>query len=531
MAHLSEPHNKRSTFRMLFKQIGALLILLGYLLGLPLVVSLLYGEIYSATGFLGSALIALGLGYGLNKGFDSAAEPLSRHALVIAALGWLSISLVGALPFFIIAHITPPEVMQTFVPAGADYSSSILFFKNPLHAFFESMSGFAAVGLTLSVHEPSLSKGLLFYRSLTQWVGGLGFIVLGLAVLELSSGKGAHLLYGSESSAEKLRPTIIGTVRSMLTIYTGLTLFCTLYLIIGSALILPDYSILKNIFDSVNHAMTGMSTAGFSTLDKSIGSYNSRKMEILYLLPMIMGALSFMFYFSIFYERDWKQLWQNIQTRAIIIGCVGGSLVLSLLLWHSNTLAAPFYEGIFQYVSALTTTGWGTSDVTVWDDTSTIFMITTAFFVGGAAGSTAGGLKINRLLFILKGLQWHVRKHFVSGNSILITKFGKDRLLPEEMNEKLASAATFAFIYLLLILIGSMITNHLMLEKYTLSDALFESASALANIGLSSGITHPSMSPVLEVTYIIQMWAGRLEIIPLLVLLRIIFWGTNPSVN
>jgi trk system potassium uptake protein TrkH len=153
-----------------------------------------------------------------------------------------------------------------------------------------------------------------------------------------------------------------------------------------------------------------------------------------------------------------------------------------------------------------------------------------AMVIGGAAGATVGGIKIIRVLLIFKGLVWNVTNFFSSENSIKVVNFNEKRLLPDEMNKELASAATFSFIYLLFVLISTLITYYLMGSNFTITDALFESASAQGTVGLSCGITNPDMSPVLEITYIIQMWAGRLEIIPVLVLFRTIMFGTKPKV-
>ena len=523
-------NTKFDTFKMILRQIAGLLIILSYTMVLPLLVSLIYSEFYSAFGFLFSGIISYLFGFMLRKNIKTTIEPLNRHALIIAAVGWLSIAVMGALPFIIIAYATPAEVAQGFVPAFADYQSSLLYFRNPLHALFESMSGFTTTGLTMAVHEPSIGKGLLFYRSFSQWIGGAGFIVLALAVLNQSSGKVAFLLYGAESSGERLRPTIIDTARSIWKIYLGVTLFSFVYLVIGTYLILPDYSLTENIFDSINHAMTGQSTGGFSTLDDSIAGYNSKAMDMLYLLPMLLGAFSLPFYFRIIYEKEFKQFYKNLQTRSIIIACIFGGIILSVLLLRSGVTSEPFRVGIFQFISAITTTGWQTSDVHIWDAASVTFIVMGAMIVGGAAGATVGGIKIIRVLLIIKGLLWHINSFFSSENTIKIVKFNDKRLLPDEMNKELAATATFSFVYLLFVLISTFITYFFMGAGFTITDALFESASAQGTVGLSCGITNPEMSPVLEVTYIIQMWAGRLEIIPILILFRAILLGTKPKV-
>lgn len=523
-------NNRYSTFKMIFRQIGGLLIILGFTMIVPLIVSLIYSEYYSAIGFLLSGLICFLSGFILYNKIKIASEPLNRHALIIAAMGWLSIAIMGALPFIIIAYITPADVVQQFVPAFADYHSSILNFKNPLHALFESMSGFTTTGLTMAIHEPSIGKGLLFYRSFSQWIGGAGFIVLALAVLNQSSGKVAFLLYGAESSGERLRPTIMETARSIWKIYVGITLFSFIYLVVGTYFILPDYYLNEIIFDSINHAMTGQSTGGFSTLDDSIAGYNSPKMEILLLLPMILGALSLPFYFKVFHDKDIKHFWKNLQTRSVLLACVFGGIILSFMLMKSGAISEPFRVGIFQFISALTTTGWQTSDVHIWDAASVAFIVMGAMIVGGAAGATVGGIKIIRVMLIFKGLIWHINRFFSSENTINVVKFNDKRLLPDEMNKELAATATFSFIYLLFVLISTFITYYLMEPHYSITDALFESASAQGTVGLSCGITNPEMSPVLEIIYIIQMWAGRLEIMPVLILFRTVFLGTKPKV-
>ena len=292
---------------------------------------------------------------------------------------------MGSIPFILIALITPETVSNNYIPTGADYQiSSLVFFKNPLHSFFESMSAFTTTGLTMAVHEPSIGKGLLFYRSIAQWVGGAGFIIMALAIFRSTSGRSAILLYGSEATGEKLRPKIIETTRAIWKVYLILTLFSAIYLFIGTLLILPDYPISENLFDSINHAMTGQSTGGFSTLDDSIAGYHSAGMEILYLLPMILGAFSIPFYFKVIYEQKFSMLWKDVQTRSLIIAFIAGSIVQSFLLYKSEVISQPVREGVFQFVSAMSTTGWQTSNIVGWDWVSAVFIISFAMFTGGA---------------------------------------------------------------------------------------------------------------------------------------------------
>ena len=311
------------SYKITLKPIGSLLIVLSIVTAIPAVVAAIYSEWYSLAGFLLSGFLIFMVGSELYERFSKADDPQYKHVLVIVASGWLAATLFGSLPFFITAIITPLEVMNRFIPEGAGYSvSSILYFKNPLHCFFESMSAYTTTGLSMAVHEPSIGKSLLFYRSFSQWIGGAGFVVTALAVLKNISGGSALLLYGSESTGIKLLPQIRQTTKAIWKVYVLLTAFSAIYLMIGTKIILPHYPLQENIFDSVNHAMAGQSTGGFSTLDDSIATYNSVKMDILYLLPMIIGAFSLPFFYKVIFERKFNEIWKDIQTRSLVLNIV-----------------------------------------------------------------------------------------------------------------------------------------------------------------------------------------------------------------
>ncbi|MBI1222391.1 MAG: TrkH family potassium uptake protein [Bacteroidetes bacterium] len=496
----------------------------------PALVALVYQEWYSLIGFLISGIFTTGSGYAIYRFLGITADPQHKHSLAIAALGWFMIITLGSLPYLAIAHLTPVHVMREFVPDGFDYESSLINFRNPLHALFESTSAFTTTGLTMAYHEPSVGKAILFYRSFSQWVGGAGFIVMALAIFKQLPGQGAVLLYGSEASGTKLRTNVIHTARAIWKVYLLLTAIMFLYLAIGTYFILPDYPISENLFDAINHAMCGQSTGGFSTLDDSIAGYGSMEMEVLLILPMLLGGLSIPFFFRLLFQGGVSELWRDMQTRSIILASLLGGITLSLFLMHSGIVSNAYREGVFQFISAITTTGWQTSNISGWDDLSILFIVVTAMVVGGSAGGTVGGIKIIRALILQKGLRWYVAKIFLPRHAIKSVKFNKRILLPQEMHSELANAGIFTLIYLLFVFVSTMFTLYYMGSGYSLADAIFESASAQGTVGLSTGITDPGMSWVLEGVYIVQMWAGRIEIIPLLVLLRVVLFGTKPRI-
>lgn len=520
---------KYKTHKIVLKQVGSLMILLGFIEIIPSFVSSIYREWYSAGGFLLSGFLTVFTGYLIHKACKDADEPRSNQALILVAFVWLALTLVGGLPFFIIAYITPVQVMNSFIPEHANYTfSSLVYFKNPLHCFFESMSAFTTTGLSIVVHEPSVGKGVLFYRCFAQWVGGAGFIVMVLAVFKQTSGRSAVLLYGSEAIGTKLRPRVIETARAIWKVYLYVTLFSAIYLFVGTYIILPNYPLGENIFDSINHAMAGQSTGGFSTLDDSIATYNSPYMDMLYLLPMILGTFSLPFFYKVIYEKKFNEFWKDIQTRSLIIAFILGSVIQSLLLVKANVVPNPVREGIFQFVSGMSTTGWQTSNIGVWDWKSIVFIVAFGMFIGGASGATVGGIKMIRALLLAKGLRWQITKTFFSERTIKTIRFNGKSLIPETMNEEFTKAASIAILFFLLIIVSTIVSTFFIGNSFDFSDALFESTSAQATVGLSAGITDPSMSPVLEAIYIFQMWAGRLEVIPVFAFMRAIFLGTNP---
>jgi len=520
--------------KTVLRDIGALQVLIGGLMLIPLLVSLLYQEWYSAVAFLiagGVTALAGGVAYKL---CEDAPEPKRYHAMIVASLGWLVTAALGALPFIIAAYITPPAVLESFVPAGASYQSSLLNFQNVLHAFFESMSGYTTTGLTMSVHEPSVGHGFLWYRSQMQWIGGAGMVVLSLAILRQPHGTAGISLYQSEARNEKLRPSITGTARSIWKIYVGITALVAVYLAAATFLVNPGYGIEQTIFDAVNHAMTGQSTGGFSTLDNSIAGYGSYVMELVHIPAMITGAISIPVYYGALSERNIRSFTRDPQVRVLfgmfVVGVIG--LTAFLARWvgvpyngdpigYIGRVATSqaFRDGLFQFISAQTTTGWQTSAIGDWSNGAVMFIVFGAMLLGGCAGATVGGIKILRGYIIARGISWEVSRVFLPGHAIDDLRIGQQIFTADEANDEIRAATTFAFAYLILLVVSLFVLLAVLPSDFTLADAIFEVATAQGTVGLSSGITGPNMPITAEILSIIQMWMGRLEIIPVLVLI------------
>jgi trk system potassium uptake protein len=511
--------------RIVIRDVGALQMLLSAALLLPLLVSLIYGEFHTALAFLISGAIIVTAGALAFYTCRDAGEPERHHAMLIAGAGWLVSAAFGSLPFLLAAWWTPAAVMQTFIPAGETYASSLLYFRNPLHAFFESMSAFTTTGLTMAVHEPSLGHGLLFYRSVSQWIGGVGVIVLSLAIIPRPRAVGGLELYQSETAGMKLRPSILGTARVIWKIYSAITLLLIAFLFIATVVILPDYGVGRSLFNAINHAMTGIATGGFSTLDESIAGYGSYAMEIVHVPPMILGVIAIPLYYTFLRQRKLHVFWRDPQFRLMLLLFVTITPLLVLFLIGTTAVGDPIREGLFQVISGVSGTGWQTSNIGGWRSSAILLLAAGTMIVGGAAGSTSGGFKLIRAYILLRAITWRVRKVFLHPSAIVPFRVGSRQLPSSAMQREVSDAAVFSFLYLLVLGASLLIVVHLAPPQFTAAQAIFESISAQGTVGLSTGITDPAMPVTIELVFIFQMWIGRLEIFPVIILLRaMILW-------
>lgn len=511
--------NRWRNTRIVLRDAGALVALSGALMLLPLLVSLVSGEYFSVASFAIAAAVTAWAGSLTYRACRDAPEPSRRHAMLIAATGWLACACFGALPYLIAGHITADEAARALSIDGGSSPSSLVYFRNPLHALFESMSGFTTTGLSMAVHEPTLGYGLLFYRSLTQWVGGAGVIVLSLAIIPRPQINGVLELYQSETAGMKVRPGILGTARAIWSVYLGLTLLAAAFLAIATFVFVPDMGLIEGVFHAVNHAMTGLATGGFSTLDDSIAGYRSYAMEMAHLAPMLIGAIALPLHYKFVRGRRWGILWRDPQFRLLCLMCLGGAPLLSALLRGNPGVPDPVREGIFQFVSGLTGTGWQTSNIAVWNSGSLLVMAWCAMFVSGSAGSTVGGVKLIRAYLVGRAVIRQVHRIFLPQGSVLPFRVGERNLSAADAHREVADAASFCLLYAVILMASVLATAQVLGDQFSLGAIMFECSSAQGTVGLSSGITDPGMPALIEALFILQMWVGRLEIFPVLILL------------
>jgi trk system potassium uptake protein TrkH len=504
--------NSLQTLSTVFHFLGSILLLLGILLLLPLIVVILDGETEQGPETLlaflvaGAAAIAAGL---LWKGIFPAGDLGEVQAILICSLGWIICSAIGAIPFVI--------------GMNAGY----------LDAFFETMSGFTTTGITMFTGLEKLPKSILLWRSFTQWLGGLGILTFFLAVT--FGRRGAYRLFGAEShkiDVARPVPGLANTLRILWTIYGGFTLFILVSLVLAG----------MSVFDSLCHSFTALSTGGFSPYDASIGYYHLMGhphciwFEYILILGMIMGGTNFIIHYRVF-KGEGSALWDNSEMkywwgliagfvllilieRIISLNALDGLRPLDgLIFWRR--LEENVRRVLFQTVAIITTTGFGTEDIGspfFGQAARQLFLI--MMVIGGCVGSTGGGIKVLRVNILFKLIRREVFRLRTPPRAVsTVLLDGR----PVPANEVYRVSGLF-FMWITMLVIGGVITALLSDHNgYRSFSGMF---SAMGNIGpcyipvAEMGELHP----LIKVVYIFGMLAGRLEILPVLMLFNRKAW-------
>lgn len=455
-------------------------------------ISVLAGERMAIWALLVTATLALGLGQLLYRIARQAAEPDIGAAISIAALGWASVSVIGAVPFFLMG-VWSEDLLRG--------SSAVAVFDHPLNALFESMSGFTSTGLSVVLQPEELPYTLQWWRSFSEWIGGVGVIVLTLAVVQSTTG--VFRLYYSEARDEKLAPTVTSTVRSIAAIYAGYTLVAVLLLRVSG---MPWWS-------ALNHGMTGIATGGFSIHHDSMASY-SRLSQMVMALVMVCGAISFAVHQQLLLRRNVAALWRDGQQQVLGAFLLAGTLLIAVeQSWYEGRPL--LLDPLFQWVSALTTCGLSTGNLQAWSPVAKLVLVL-GMFSGSAAGSTSGGVKIRRLLLLFQGVRWRLQQLNRRPHQLIRYQLEGKVIPAEKAFAQVESAAVLLALWLTVLIGAVVVLLHVALPGTTTGAIIFEAVSATSNVGLSLGVTSPDLHWLGKMTLILCMWMGRLEIIPVL---------------
>ncbi|TLF42652.1 TrkH family potassium uptake protein [Maribacter aurantiacus] len=493
----------RLNSRIIFHLMGLLLLCNGGFMLLAALVSGIYDDGATLSITLASVATMFTGVFAMYYTRGHRKEVKQKEGYIIVTFGWLVMSISGMLPYIFSGAV--PDITN---------------------AFFETVSGYTTTGASIMDDIESMPEGILFWRSLTHWIGGMGIIVLAIAILPLL-GIGGMQLFSAEApgpSADKLHPRITDTAKRLWLIYLGYTIAETILLKLAG----------MSFFDAINHALATLSTGGFSTKNASIAYWNDQPLiqYIIILFMFLAGSNFVMSYFAfkgkvqrILRDEEWKYYSLGILIFSVVVAGV--------IYFQANiTQDTPGYpmvlgkaessirHALFQVISVITTTGFVSADFTQWTPFLTVFFFG-LFFMGGSAGSTAGGIKIMRHLLIIKNglLEF---KRTLHSNAIIPVRYNN-----KTVKEKIVyNIIGFFILYMLLFIIGALVLGMLGLD---FESAVGGSASSLGNVGPALGSLNP-VSNFNSLPALAKWWcgflmlAGRLELFTVLILLNPYFW-------
>lgn len=477
-------------YQIILRLVGVLLVLDGLFMMLGIPFSIYYGDNDVIT------LLSCGTGLSVVGGIivyatrKAQREIKKREGYLIVSLGWVVMSLFGALPF----------VIHGSIPSYTD-------------AFFETMSGFTTTGASILNDIESLPHGMLFWRSITQWLGGMGMIVLSLAILPIL-GIGGMQLFVAEvpgPTKDKIHPRVAETAKRLWGIYVILTFAECLLLMTGG----------MNFFDAVCHSFTTMATGGFSTKQASIAHWESSYIHYIITVFMFLAGVNFTLHYMAMHKK-FNDVWKNEEFKFYTIITIVFSVLIGIGLFVKNyaDIGTAFRDSLFQIVSLVTTTGFITADYESWGSFYKVFFFL-LLFVGGCAGSTGGGIKIVRHLLLIKNSVLELRR-LIHPRAVIPVRFNTRAVSPEIISHILA----FFLFYISIFAISSLVMAAIGVDFET---AIGSVATSLGNVGPAIG----SVGPVNNFANIpdlgkwllsFLMMMGRLELFTVLLIFSRAFW-------
>lgn len=478
-------------YKAVLNVIGTLLIINGIMMFFTIPFSIYYSSTDLIPLLSSGAITGItGLLIWLATRNSENTEIKKREGFLIVSLGWLSMSLFGTLPYLL--------------------SGAIPHFSG---AFFETASGFTTTGASVLNDIEAIPKGVLFWRSMTQWIGGMGIIVLTIAILPIL-GIGGMELFIAEApgpTKDKIHPRIKETAKRLWAIYVALTLAETVLLMICG----------MSFYDALNHSFTTISTGGFSTKQDSIAHYNSGWIDLVIIIFMFFSGINFTVLYFVLKGR-FNKVWLNDEFRWY--ASIVASLILLVLPIVYFTTGTAFLQSLrataFQIVSVVTTTGFITADYTQWSSfTTMLFFI--LLFCGASAGSTAGGIKIVRIVLLIKNgfAEFKRRLHPRAIIPVMMNRSS----VPQNIIDNLLA---FLFLYLIVFVVSSLVVTSMGMDFESSIGAV---ATSLGNVGPGIGSVGPvnnfaHVPAVGKVFLAFLMLLGRLELFTILILFTPYFW-------
>ena len=478
--------NKRLVLRLL----GAILLIEALAMAPSLAISLLYGD-GDALALLSSMALLAALGFPAWRFAHPREQNLrAREGFLVVALSWVLLSAFGALPF----------VISGLIP-------------NYIDAFFEAVSGFTTTGATLMGNFEGLPRGVMFWRSFTHWIGGMGVLVLTLALLPQMTGRSSHLVRAESPgpSLSKIVPKMGDTAKILYLIYGALTMIELAALIIAG----------MSPYDAAIHAMGTAGTGGFSNYGSSVGAFDSAVIDAIITFFMVLFGINFALFYRVLVG-GWRDALRSEELHWYLALFAGSTLFVSLMILPQyGTFLNALRYGSFQVATIMSTTGYATADFNLWPQ-AVKALIVVLMFIGSCAGSTAGGIKVVRVGILCKLGCREMRRTFQPRKVQVVRFEGKG---VEE--NRLTQVSVFFFVYVLLVLVGMFLVS---LEGlYDLETNFTAVLTCISNVGPGLGHVGPvenfsGYGPFAKVVLSLLMLAGRLELFPILVLFHPSAW-------
>jgi trk system potassium uptake protein TrkH len=477
--------------KVVLRVLGLLLSIFSATMLVPALVSLGYRD-GSAQSFFSGFLLTLFIGLITYLPLrNHRAQIKLRDGFVIVVMFWTVLGLFGAIPLYL------DETVNLTIAQSV----------------FESMSGFTTTGATVIVGLDSLPEGILMYRQLVQWLGGMGIIVLAVAILPLLGIGGGMQLFRAETPGpqkEKITPRVADTAKILWYVYLFLTLICMVcYWVAGMPL-----------FDAIGHSFSTVAIGGFSTHDASIGHYNSDAIEMIAVVFMLISGVNFALHYLTWRTWSLRVYLEDSEFKVYILLLVVLSAVTISYLYLTETtdFRSSFFHGLFQVVSIATTTGFTTAEYFNWPGFLPVLLLF-ASFVGGCAGSTGGGMKVIRVLLLFKQ-GYRELTRMVHPAAVVPVKVGRKSMPPRVIDAVWGFFATYVVVFALLLLL-------LMATGLNQETAFSAVVACLNNLGPGLGdisLNYSSLDSIQLSLLCFAMLLGRLEIFTLLILLTPVFW-------
>lgn len=479
-------------YRVILSILGNVVKYMSALLLIPLLISMYYGD-GDAMSFLLTIIIGAPIGYMFSRIKSEKKAIYAKEGFLIVGFAWIIISAIGALPF----------VFSGAIPNFVD-------------AFFETVSGFTTTGATLLTAIEGLPKGILFWRSFTHWIGGMGFLIFMLALIPSMGNNSIHLLKAESPgpSPGKIVPKIKETAKILYLIYFALTVIEGIFLMFAG----------MNLYDAVIHAMGTAGTGGFSNMNASVAAFNSPAIEWIITIFMLIFGINFALYFQVI-KGNFKGFFKNEELRYYLLIILAAFIFITINILNLNNwdLKLSIRQSAFQVSSIVTSTGFATVDFNFWPTFSKIIIIM-LMFVGAMAGSTGGGIKTVRVVIILKAIKREINKivHPKRVNSV--------RIDGKTVDEDIIHGV-FLFIgsYIIISLIAIFIISF---DNFDVLTTVTSVITTMSNIGPGLEMVGPAgnfsaFSPLSKIILSFCMLAGRLEIYPMLIMFSPSIWRKN----